>query len=60
MSNGVKLEIPSSWEVFELARIEYVPKNFSKKSLTRINQGVAILEEYDRQGYKLTLRQLKL
>ncbi len=38
--------------------IEYVPKNFSARSLDVIDRANEILEEYERQGYDLTLRQL--
>lgn len=39
-------------------KIEYEPKRFSKSSLALIEQANAIIEEYQGQGFDLTLRQL--
>jgi hypothetical protein len=38
--------------------ISYIEKNFSDSSLNVIDRAVAICEDYRRQGYDLTLRQL--
>lgn len=38
--------------------IEYVPKRFTADHLVVIHQAESIIREYQRQGYKLTLRQL--
>lgn len=38
--------------------IEYVPRNFSRASLELIEQANLIIEEYEAQGFVLTLRQL--
>lgn len=38
--------------------IEYVPKNFRKPSLDMIDKINLIIDEYQQQGYDLTLRQL--
>lgn len=39
-------------------KIEYIEHNFSRKSLETIDKANAIIEEYEAEGYKLTLRQL--
>lgn len=39
-------------------KIRYVPKKFKEQSLRLIEQANQICEEYDKQGYVLTLRQL--
>lgn len=41
-----------------MARIRYKGKNFGQASLAIIKHAVSICEEYQRQGYDLTLRQL--
>ena len=41
-----------------MSRIEYVPREFSEKSLDVIRQADAICRSYADQGYDLTLRQL--
>lgn len=42
----------------ETNRIAYIEKNFSSKSFDIINQANTIIDEYEKQGYNLTLRQL--
>lgn len=41
-----------------MPRIEYVKQRFAKKVMAKIEQANAIIAEYDRQGFSLTLRQL--
>ncbi len=41
-----------------MPKIAYIDKKMQKKSLIKIAQANAIIEDYDAQGYKLTLRQL--
>lgn len=41
-----------------MPKICYVEKRFSESSLTMIEQAVEIIEEYEEQGFNLTLRQL--
>jgi hypothetical protein len=41
-----------------MPKICYISRSFSENSLQRIKQAVDILNEYARQGYRLTLRQL--
>lgn len=41
-----------------MPKICYIRRSFSENSLQRIKQAVDILNEYARQGYRLTLRQL--
>lgn len=36
----------------------YISKNFNPKTLIKIEQAIEIIEEYQAQGFKLTLRQL--
>lgn len=38
--------------------ITYVPKRFTAEHLAVVGQAVAIIDEYHRQGFRLTLRQL--
>ena len=42
----------------DIASITYVEKRFSKKSRAIIESACEIIEEYERQGFVLTLRQL--
>lgn len=39
-------------------KIEYLPKTFNAMAASVIDQAEAFCDEYDRQGYKITLRQL--
>jgi len=41
-----------------MPKIAYIDKKMQKKSLIKIAQANEIIEDYDSQGYKLTLRQL--
>lgn len=41
-----------------MPKIEYVPRRFSDKSLAIIENANTIIEEYQKQGFELTLRQL--
>jgi len=41
-----------------MPKICYIPKNFREKSLTYIAHAIRIIEEYQAQGFNLTLRQL--
>lgn len=41
-----------------MPKIAYITKKMQKKSLIKIAQANEIIEDYDSQGYKLTLRQL--
>src|SRR3954469_19678059 len=41
-----------------MPKIAYVKKRFSPSSLAQIVQANTIIEEYEKQGYTLTLRQL--
>ncbi len=41
-----------------MPRICYVPMKFQRKTLDLIAQSIAIIDEYTKQGYDLTLRQL--
>lgn len=41
-----------------MPKIEYIRRNFSQNSCKIIDQANEILDEYERQGFRLTLRQL--
>ena len=41
-----------------MAMTEYVEKKFQRKSLSKIEKANEIIEEYQAQGFKLTLRQI--
>lgn len=41
-----------------MPQIQYIEKRFSPSSLKTIAQAIAIIEDYTKQGYDLTLRQL--
>lgn len=41
-----------------MPKIEYIPKNFRSDSLALIEKINAVIEDYARQGYNLTLRQV--
>lgn len=41
-----------------MPKIAYIDKKMQKKSLIKIDQANEIIEDYESQGYKLTLRQL--
>jgi len=41
-----------------LTKLKYIDKNFSPDTLALIDKSDAIIREYDRQGFALTLRQL--
>ncbi len=42
----------------KMSKIQYIDKKMQKKSLIKIAQANEIIEDYESQGYKLTLRQL--
>lgn len=41
-----------------MPRIKYIDKNFTKPTLITIKRAIDIIEEYEKQGFTLTLRQL--
>lgn len=41
-----------------MSKEEFIPKKFTRSSMEIIERANAILEDYSRQGYQLTLRQL--